>query len=56
MQSVKTLAIGMGGFVGSKAAAILGSIDPSTISQIAETLVQVIICIATLIGLFKKKK
>lgn len=52
----KTLAIGTGGMLASMHTPELLAVVPQDIGGIAQAITQVVIAVATLIGLFKKKK
>jgi hypothetical protein len=54
--TLQKLLIGGGGITASKVAETTASLDPSTITEVGSILVQVLIAIVTLFGLFKKKK
>lgn len=54
--SVQKLVIGGAGVASSKGVEVVTSLDPNTITEGAGLVVQILIAIVTLFGLFKKKK
>lgn len=55
-EQIKEIAIGLTGIVGTELTTVVNPITPEDIGTIGNLLIQIGIAIATIIGLFRRKK
>ena len=55
-EQIKTILVGGSGAVASEAVQVAQTFDPAPITEGVGIITQIIILVATLVGLFKKKK